>query len=512
MTIDSQEPPAAAMTFEILKAAVRDAPTAARLGRLALAGRRTVETPNSFANTSRGVVPHLTPDNVNKHMHGVGGTYMGLEDFIERPQIYTQRSPPIYDTPPASPALHHRRALHSFTAMPSSIITVMGARRLPAVPAPTGNTNTTMSVFTSTGFQLLSTKEYMHAVDALRPDIVIPMADLTDKAITPTSKRAVRMAERTDEWVTDWFRQLPSASDPDLPPTATFAPVLPIPYSMQWEYLERLSEDYAPTSQLSGLALYDADVLPDLTSSYANLAPLPRLSLSAPATPHHILRQISLGVDLFVLPFLNAVSDSGLALTFTFPPPPPLPSSSSLLPLGIDLSHPSNATSLTPLLDSCPCYACTSHHRAFITHLLSAREMLGWTLLQTHNHAVLASFFAGVRTALAAGPEAYQDACRKFSAAYEPELPAGTGEKPRARGYQFRTEGAAPAKKNKPAWGKLGADFLVDGEKQDKEKVVDSGAAAADAEIEVVALQTSPHDVDALADKLAQKGFAEVAN
>jgi len=77
MTNESCDKPAA-MAFEVLKAAIIDG-SAARLGRLALAGRRAIDTPNYFAVTSRGVVPHMTPDNVGKYLH-TGGAYMALED------------------------------------------------------------------------------------------------------------------------------------------------------------------------------------------------------------------------------------------------------------------------------------------------------------------------------------------------------------------------------------------------------------------------------------------------
>jgi queuine tRNA-ribosyltransferase len=322
-----------------------------------------------------------------------------------------------------------------------------------------GNTNASISVFTSTGFQVLATNEYLSAVQTLRPDIAIPPADLTHSAITPNSKRALRMAERTDEWVVEWFSKFPADSR-----ISTFAPVLPISYSIQWEYVSRLAEDYLTSSQLSGLAVYDPDLLPDLAEHCAPLLPLPRLALSNPPTPHHILRHIALGIDLFTLPFINTISDAGLALDFTFPTPSlPHGSSSSSgslpqLPLATDLSLPHNATSLTPLSPNCRCYACTSHHRAYVHHLLSAREMLGWTLLQIHNHAVVSAFFAGVREALARGQEAFERAAEQFGRIYEPEFPEGAAQRPRARGYQYKSVGGGEGRRNKPAWGKLEAN------------------------------------------------------
>lgn len=66
------------MGFEILKGAVKNG-AAARLGRLAFAGRLPMDTPNYIGITSRGALPHLTPDTVSKHLPATGA-YMALED------------------------------------------------------------------------------------------------------------------------------------------------------------------------------------------------------------------------------------------------------------------------------------------------------------------------------------------------------------------------------------------------------------------------------------------------
>lgn len=387
--------------------------------------------------------------------------------------------------------------------MPPSVTTVLSARRLPAVPSPMGNTNNGISVFTSTGFQALTTKDYLSAARTLQPDIAIPLADLTHGPAAPNSKRALRMVERTDEWAVEWFSSSSSSDNPnpDPLPTATFAPVLPVPYSLQWEYLARLAEDYLPTGQLSGLALHDPDLLADLSSHCPSLLPLPRLSLGTPPTPHHILRQVALGVDLFAVPFVNALSDAGLALDFCFPLPSPSPSSSSKpLPLAIDLSSAEHATSLSPLSTTfpCPCYACAVHHRAYVRHLLAAREMLGWALLQVHNHAVLAGFFAGVRAVLrgveGGEEEGFEAARRRFALAYEADFPEGLAERPRARGYQYKSVGGGEGRRNKPAWGKLNGGGDGGGEGADSGK------------------ETPVVPVEEGAAELEGKGFAEIRN
>jgi queuine tRNA-ribosyltransferase accessory subunit len=66
------------MSFKLLSASVKDG-LAARLGRLTMAQRTPVTTPNYFAITSRGSVPHMTPDVLAKYT-SLGGAYMALED------------------------------------------------------------------------------------------------------------------------------------------------------------------------------------------------------------------------------------------------------------------------------------------------------------------------------------------------------------------------------------------------------------------------------------------------
>jgi queuine tRNA-ribosyltransferase subunit QTRTD1 len=100
----------------------------------------------------------------------------------------------------------------------------------------------------------------------------------------------------------------------------------------------------------------------------------------------------------------------------------------------------------------CNCFACKVHSRAYINHLLQAKEMLGWVLLQVHNHAIMDAFFAGVRASIAAGTfEADKSA---FEAYYEGEFPIGEGRRPRLRGYELKSK-AFQEKPNTKAYNRL---------------------------------------------------------
>ncbi|TVY84056.1 Queuine tRNA-ribosyltransferase accessory subunit [Lachnellula suecica] len=424
--------------FEILSAFDVGA-VGPRLGRLGVKGRRDLETPSFLAISSRGAVSHLSPDVVSAHSQ-IGGVHMALEDFIERASTGT---PPIMNCPGSSP-------LHTFTALPQSVITLLAPRRTPAVLAPNGHSNTAISVFTSTGFQVLSNKSYISYIQKLRPDIAIPLADVPYGS-KPGTKRIAKMSDRTQEWVTEFIN---SKNDGQ----AMFAPILPIDSLSQWEYFNQLADELA--DGISGLAIYDSNLLPDIPATTA-LSRLPRLSLDEPSSPLQILRQVSLGMDIFTVPFITFATDAGIALTFRFPRPLPdgnvfsNDTGSSAIPLGIDMWSASHATSVTPLSTSCTCNTCTTHHRAFIQHLLSAKEMLGWVLIQIHNHHILSEFFAAIRESIRNGT--FDADCDEFATFYESELPAKSGQGPRARGYHFKTEGPGEAKKNKAAWGNLGA-------------------------------------------------------
>jgi queuine tRNA-ribosyltransferase subunit QTRTD1 len=70
--------PAKRLAFEILSR-VDPNVVGLRLGRLVMKDRQDLMTPNFFAVSSRGVVPHITPDVISADTQ-IGGVHMALED------------------------------------------------------------------------------------------------------------------------------------------------------------------------------------------------------------------------------------------------------------------------------------------------------------------------------------------------------------------------------------------------------------------------------------------------
>lgn len=309
---------------------------------------------------------------------------------------------------------------------------------------------------------MLASADYVEAVQKLRPDIVLGMGDVVTGQ-TPSQKRKEKMGDRTQAWVKEMVNGLNDV-DEEVYRTAFFAPILPLPEGQQSFYLMDLRGDLR--DYLSGLVLYEAD---SVISVPHNLCHLPRLCIEGPESPHKILDDVASGIDILTIPFIGAATDAGIALNFSFPPEKSL-KTGDLLPLGIDTWASENATNVSSLRRNCKCFTCTNHHLAYVQHLLNAKEMLGWVLLQLHNHHVMDEFFTGIRQSLKEG--SFHLEKLNFAKNYEAQLPARTGQGPRSaihrffkkkscspaprvRGYQFKSDGPGEARKNPIAYESL---------------------------------------------------------
>lgn len=362
-----------------------------------------------------------------------------------------------------------------------------------AAPAANSNTNATVAVSTALGFRSLKAEDYAQDVEGLGADVVVALGDVPyGRALG--SKRVEKATDRTTEWLREHvvvrrknIGQVGSGGQGKL-----FATLLPVSCASQQYHVDALANELR--EDIDGLVIHSLDTLSDLPDS---LGSLPRLGLGLPdaCTPLDVLRHVSLGIDVLTIPFIGAATDAGIALDFAFPAPI---DSTIPRPLGVDMWSPDHAADLSPLRPDCTCYACTKHHRAYLQHLLNAKEMLGWVLLQIHNHHVLDLFFASIRSSIAAGT--FEADVEAFTAAYEPQLPAKTGQGPRyedrdlcedvsvgrdygadtlsrVRGYQFKSEGPGEPKKN----AKVFQVYDQSGESLAETPAAPSPAASADA-------------------------------
>jgi queuine tRNA-ribosyltransferase accessory subunit len=270
--------------------------------------------------------------------------------------------------------------------------------------------------------------------------VIASLADIAD-ADRISIKRTEKMADRTHAWLRDTLEHSSTAS-------SVFATALPLENVLQRLYFSDIADEYL--HRVSGLILHAPQTALDIPGPIQHL---PRICISDPPTPHALLSTISRGVDMVTVPFVSQITEQGIAFNFTFPPPSS--PSTSQLPLGTDMWLTSHASDISPLSPCCTCYSCTRHHRAYLHHLLQAKEMLAWTLLQVHNFHVLDQFFAAVRQSISAGT--FDKDARRFAEVYEPDFMAGEGKErgPRLRGYQMKSVGKGEDRKREKVWGRF---------------------------------------------------------
>ena len=319
------------------------------------------------------------------------------------------------------PAAADESPLRKFIGLQKTNLLALGPRRVPPLSCPSSSTSTSVAIVTSLGFNILECGQYVEAVQKLRPDIVIGLGDVL-YGHQPGVKRAERMGDRTQSWLNALIAGMKDLQS-GARHTALFAPIPPIEAEKQSWYLSALEDDCK--HDISGLVLYEID---SMTAIPKSLLSLPRFWLGGLKTPHELLDALSSGTDLFTIPYLNEATDAGIALKFSFEA---LDEShgNARMPLGLDLWSESYAIDLSPLQKNCLCHTCINHHRAYVHHLLKAKEMLGWVLLQLHNYHLMDYFFTAVRRSM------QQDTFEKdklvFSRRYESHLPTKTGQGPR---------------------------------------------------------------------------------
>ncbi len=101
--------------------------------------------------------------------------------------------------------------------------------------------------------------------------------------------------------------------------------------------------------------------------------------------PDDLVEAVSRGVDLF-----DCVAPTRMGRHGTF-----------FTPDGtVQVKRAAHRTDRRPLVEGCPCPACTRYDRAYLRHLFAAGEMLGLRLLALHNVTFLLTLMADARTAL----------------------------------------------------------------------------------------------------------------
>ncbi|KAI0083805.1 tRNA-guanine(15) transglycosylase-like protein [Irpex rosettiformis] len=317
-----------------------------RLGRLSLHRHegppaQDILTPALITTTSRGIVPHLSRDNVVA-TSPIAWTQVHFETFLEQ-------TPPVL-------ALHKgSHPLHTFLGYePEKHILALSLRDPHDGQEMPPNTKEYVTCRCVRGVRRVSPASWRSLVLACKPDVVTALADTPFTPLPHSQKRITKSLERSTAWLADLLK-------PSQETVPTEHPAVLVQMAGGNEVrarkafaeglVERLygkdQELVSPLQTLDeGIAGYVFDLVPlqlslapvaaarveETVSSSAHerllkasLAPLPitkpRIVHSA-RSPHTLLRLIQdIGIDLFDAHFAQRAADIGIALDFTFPAP-----------------------------------------------------------------------------------------------------------------------------------------------------------------------------------------------
>lgn len=356
------------------------------------------------------------------------------------PSIFDQPELSQHNNNTSDPATVPAGRLRAFTSHPTTSFQLLAPRRCPPVPAPATNTDHSIGILTSVGFRTLEVNDYHKMISHLAPDAAVGIVDIPAHA--PGKARREKMVERVESWFGALLRVRNGSGEAGgagRAPVPILAPVLPVDAEIQRLYFDFLEEN---EEKIAGLAVYDDQVAMDLPEGLQSMV---RVLMRDCGTPQKVLEAVERGTDLFTAVFPNEATDAGIALDFCFPvensktgqDEPVYTKDTQQVIVGAVRKqlgwnfwdNERYQTDLKPLAEGCECYACKKHHRAFVAHLLNAKEMTAWVLLQIHNMHVVERFFEGVRGSIEKGT--FEQDCEVFKRVYEDEMPNKTGEGPR---------------------------------------------------------------------------------
>lgn len=105
-------------------------------------------------------------------------------------------------------------------------------------------------------------------------------------------------------------------------------------------------------------------------------------------TPEDLVNCVGLGIDIFDCVLPTRLARHHAAMTDTG---------------RMNLMNAQYARDERPISETCTCYTCQHHSRAYIRHLIQAREMLSGTLISIHNIHTLLNLAARLRGAVMMG-------------------------------------------------------------------------------------------------------------
>ncbi|KAL3828414.1 hypothetical protein ACJIZ3_017216 [Penstemon smallii] len=364
----------------------------ARAGVLQLGSNCSIETPALLLTTIKGLPAFISPD---------------LLSSLPTPDSRLLQFSPLHflegislKTISEMGGLKHIAGLRQdciFNAVPRDSII--------SLPDFQSSNKTGASFDTPSGRRLIRPIDYMEMISSMKPDMWVSLADEVPSWVS--EKRNTTSVDRTITWLDDCITSNLAS--------ITFGAVFgSIVGGSRIEERRRCAQEVAKRNvsgfYIAGFGLGESiDERPDLLGAVIESIPeeKPR-QISGLGLPEEVLQGVAAGIDLFDSTYIYQLTLGGFALTFPLKKFGMHSSDDGPSDIGsdgtkINLKATIYRKDTSPILESCQCYTCQNHTKAYINHLFNVHEMLAQILLEIHNTHHYLGFFRVIRKAIVEG-------------------------------------------------------------------------------------------------------------
>ncbi|TVU31897.1 hypothetical protein EJB05_23602 [Eragrostis curvula] len=304
---------------------------------------------------------------------------------------------------PPSKTISNIGGLHGMVGLPNHILVAAAGDSIESLPSSDATNKFGASFETPSGRRLVKPTDYMELISCMKPNLWASLAD--EIPAWSTEKRNKISVDRTLRWL-DACLALDTASGTNTLGVVVGGSSIKQRRLCATEVSKRNVTGFwiggfglgESTEERCGLLNAVTDCLP---------SDKPRL-VSRLGLPEEVLEGVAAGVDLFDSTYIYQLTMGGFALVF------PVDTIEREMQNGVFKDSSGDSTKInlratiyrkdtSRLVDSCSCFTCQNHTRAYLNHLLNVHEMLAQILLEIHNTHHYLRFFRSIREAIKDG-------------------------------------------------------------------------------------------------------------
>ncbi|CAN6299822.1 unnamed protein product [Urochloa humidicola] len=293
--------------------------------------------------------------------------------------------------------------LHRMLGLPDHIFVAAAGDSIESLPSSESTNKFGASFDTPSGRRLVKPSDYMELVSCMKPNLWASLAD--EVPSWATDKRNKISVDRTLRWLDACIALDPASG------TNSFGFIVGGSSMEQ----RRLCATEVSKRNVSGFWIGGFGLGENIEERFSLLSAVtdclppekPRL-VSRLGLPEEVLEGVAAGIDLFDSTYIYQLTMGGFALIF------PIDMVEGETQNGLLNNDGGDSTKInlrattywkdtSRLVDSCSCFTCQNHTRAYLNHLLNVHEMLAQILLEIHNTHHYLRFFRSIREAIKVG-------------------------------------------------------------------------------------------------------------